>query len=287
MQYQIIQQTYEEERALYALRDAELRECLFDGPADGESALKECRNVRISDCRFALRYPLWHAKTFVLSDSRICESARAPMWYTEGGTILRSRIEGVKALRECDDTRVEQSLICSPEFGWKCRNVTVRDSTIESEYLFLDSRDVDIAGLTMKGKYSFQYMENLTVSNSKLDTKDAFWHSRNVTVSDSEIRGEYLGWFSDGLTLIRCHIVGTQPFCYCKNLRLVHCTMEQTDLAFEYSDVEADISGEILSVKNPRSGHISADRIGEIILENSIMETVCTIEQRTERRKSE
>ena len=42
--------------------------------------------------------------------------------------------------------------------------------------------------------------------------------------------------------------------------------MENCDLAFEYSEVDAEVQGEILSVKNPRSGVIRADRVGEIIL---------------------
>lgn len=56
--------------------------------------------------------------------------------------------------------------------------------------------------------------------------------------------------------------------------------MEQTDLAFEYSDVEADVSGNILSVKNPLSGQITADTIGEVIRQDSIMESTCKIGQR-------
>ena len=76
---------------------------------------------------------------------------------------------------------------------------------------------------------------------------------------------------------MRCRISGTQPLCYCKNLTLIDCTMEDTDLSFEYSDVEADVQGHILSVKNPRSGHITADSIGEVILEESIMISDCTI----------
>ena len=99
-------------------------------------------------------------------------------------------------------------------------------------------------------------------------------------VTDSVIKGEYLGWYSEGLTLIRCRIIGTQPFCYCKNLKLIDCTMEQTDLAFEYSDVEADVFGNILSVKNPLSGRITADTIGEVIRQDSIMESTCKIGQR-------
>ncbi len=62
-----------------------------------------------------------------------------------------------------------------------------------------------------------------------------------VTVKNSTIKGEYLAWYSDGLTLINCRIIGTQPLCYCKNLKLIDCEMEGTDLAFEKSEVQADI----------------------------------------------
>jgi len=133
---------------------------------------------------------------------------------------------------------------------------------------------VTLDRVKMKGKYSFQYMENLTIRDSYLDTKDAFWHSKNVTVINSTVKGEYLGWFSEGLTLINCAISGTQPLCYCKNLKLVDCTMEGTDLSFEYSDVEATVKGHIDSVKNPRSGSITADSVGEVIMGDAVME--CT-----------
>ncbi len=126
--------------------------------------------------------------------------------------------------------------------------------------------------MKLRGKYSFQYVRGLEISDCILDTKDAFWHSTDVTVRDSVVKGEYLGWFSDGLTLINCKISGTQPLCYCKRLKLINCTMEDTDLSFEYSDVEADVKGNIVSVKNPRSGVIVADSVGEIITEDPVME---------------
>ena len=86
------------------------------------------------------------------------------------------------------------------------------------------------------------------------------------------LKGEYLGWYSENLTLINCKIIGTQPLCYCKGLKLVNCTMEDTDLSFEYSEVEAEVKGHIVSVKNPRSGFVKADSIGEIIREAAVME---------------
>ena len=138
---------------------------------------------------------------------------------------------------------------------------------------FLDAKNIELDHIGFKGKYSFQYVENMVIRNSDLDTKDAFWHSKNVTVIDSVVKGEYLAWFSEGLTLVRCRIIGTQPLCYCRDLRLIDCEMENCDLSFEYSDVEAEIKGNIDSVKNPRSGRIIADSIGNVIYEDSIMES--------------
>ncbi len=269
--------TYDEERALYNLKDATVKNCVFAGPKDGESVLKESRNIKVMDSKFSLKYPLWHVQKYELLNSELDENTRAPIWYSNDGIIQNCNIKGVKLLRECTNTQIINSNIDSREFGWKCNNIEVKNTDIVSEYIFLDSKNVKLGNVNFTGKYSFQYMENVEITNSTLDTKDAFWHSKNVTVKDSVIKGEYLAWFSDSLTLINCKIIGTQPLCYCKNLKLVNCIMEDTDLSFEYSDVQAQVSGYIKSIKNPKSGEIIADSVGKIIKENSIMEDNCNI----------
>lgn len=263
---------FDEERALYHLQNSRVSQCIFAGPADGESVLKESRNIDVDSCSFSLRYPLWHVKRFSLADSTMDELTRAAIWYAEDGEITDSRLHGIKAVRECSNIRLTGCDIDSQEFGWKSTRIVMKNCTLNSEYLFFDSKDVELSDVTMTGKYSFQYMENLVIENCTLDTKDAFWHSKNVTVKNSLVKGEYLGWFSEGLTLINCKIVGTQPLCYCKELKLINCTMEETDLSFEYSDVEADIIGNVMSVKNPRSGRIILDSVDEIIMEDAAME---------------
>ena len=276
----ITEQRFDRERALYHITDAEIRDCVFAGPADGESALKESRRVTVRRCSFSLRYPLWHADGYTVIDSTMDELTRAPIWYARNGRIENSRIRGVKCLRECDHTVIAGTEIVSPECGWRCRDLTITDSIVESEYFLFESRRVTVDRLRMRGKYSFQYVEDMVIRDSVLDTKDAFWHSQNVRVENSTVKGEYLGWFSEGLTLVNCHIVGTQPFCYCRNLTLIDCTMEDTDLSFEYSDVDATVKGSILSIKNPHSGHITADHIGEVIYEDSILTSTCKITER-------
>lgn len=283
MRQHITGKQFDEERALYHLQNADVIDCTFAGPADGESALKEARNVGVSNCRFSLRYPLWHVEGFTMSDSTMDELTRAAIWYAKDGVIKNSHLGGIKAVRECADIRLEHCQVESLEFGWKSQDVTLVDTEIASEYLFLDSKNVTLKNVKMYGKYSFQYMENLEIENCNLDTKDAFWHSKNVTVKDSVVKGEYLGWFSDGLTLVNCKIIGTQPLCYCKNLKLINCTMEDTDLSFEYSDVEADVRGHIISVKNPKSGIITADSVGEIVREAPVMECTGEVVIRGER----
>ena len=265
---------FDQERALYNLRDTQVKNCVFAGPADGESAFKEARNVQLKNCSFSLRYPLWHTEGFTMEGCSMDEKTRAAIWYACDGHIQNCELGGIKALRECHDVTIEDSTIRSLEFGWKSRNIRLLNSSVHAEYLFLDCRDITLKNVQMSGKYSFQYVENLTIEDSVLDTKDAFWHAKNVTVRNSTVKGEYLAWFSEGLTLINCHIIGTQPLCYCKDLKLVDCTMEGTDLSFEYSDVEATVSGHIHSVKNPKSGTITADSVGEIIMGDAVME--CT-----------
>ena len=272
--------TFDAERALYNLKDAEVRNCTFAGPADGESALKEARDITVSGCSFSLRYPLWHVKGFTLADSKMDELTRAAIWYSENGKIVNSVLGGLKVLRECKNITLEGVDSSSPEMGWRCCGINISKGKYDSQYFLFESKNINISNIEMKGKYSFQYTENVTVSDSVLDTKDAFWHAKNVTVRNCTVKGEYLGWYSDRLTLINCRIIGTQPLCYAKHLKLIDCTMEDTDLSFEYSDVTATVNGEIMSVKNPHSGKIIADGYGEVILENSVVKNSCRIIKR-------
>ena len=275
MRKEVFGKQFDEERALYNLTKADVTDCVFAGPADGESVLKEARDVRLDNCRFSLRYPLWHVDGFRMNDSTMDELTRAPIWYAKNGVITDSDLCGTKAIRECDNITLRDCTVTSEEFGWKSSNIRVSESTLNAQYIFFDSKNVTLENVKMSGKYSFQYMENVEIRDSYLDTKDAFWHSKNVVVHNSVVKGEYLGWFSEGLTMVNCKIIGTQPLCYCKNLKLVNCEMVDTDLAFEYSDVEASIIGHVDSIKNPRSGFIAVDSVGEVLMtDDTVMD--CT-----------
>lgn len=258
--------TLGQERALYGTKNAVIENCLFEGKEDGESAMKECEDIEVVNCRMDLRYPLWHVKGLKIKGGEMTENCRAAMWYDFGSVVENCRIYGIKALRECEDSVLSDCEIVSPEFGWQSAGIDIRRTVLDSQYAFLHSRRIKADRMTLKGKYTFQYTENVDIKNSELYTKDAFWHSKNVTVTDSVLQGEYLAWYSENLTLVRCRIKGTQPLCYCKGLKLIDCIMEDCDLSFEYSDVQASIIGHVESVKNPRSGTITADSFGGVVI---------------------
>ena len=280
----IKEKTLDEERALYGSDGILIENCRFDGPADGESALKESSDITVRGCYMNLRYPFWHVTNAHISNCELTPNCRAALWYDKNVVIENCKMNGIKALRECSDVVLKSSTVSSPEFIWKCRDLVIENVEIlESEYPFFEVENAKITKLKIKGKYSFQYCNNIEITDSELNTKDAFWHTKNVTVRDTVINGEYLGWYSENLTLINCRIVGTQPFCYCKNLTLKNCVMEKCDLSFERSTVNAEVLSSIDSIKNPLGGKIVAESVGELIMDTDVIgDTKTTLHCKTQ-----
>lgn len=259
--------TFDEERALYAARALYVQDCAFDGPADGESAFKDCSDITADHCFFNLRYPFWHDTGLKIENSEMTDLCRTALWYSENVEIHNTKLHGIKALRECATIQMQGCDIISPEFGWSVRGITMKDCTAESEYFMMRSDHLNFRDVRMKGKYSFQYITDSVFENCVFDTKDAFWHAKNIVVRNSVVKGEYLAWYSENITFENCKIIGTQPLCYCKNLKLTGCEMVDTDLSFERSEVEATLTARIVSIKNPLSGHIYVPEVGELIMD--------------------
>lgn len=267
---------FDNERALYGSDGIIVKNCRFDGEADGESALKESSNIRVQDCYWNLRYPFWHDTFLKIEDTELTEKCRAALWYSEKIEITNTKLHGIKALRECKDVKIHNCSIDSAEFGWFVDGVEMTDTKAKSEYFMMGCKALEFKNVELNGKYSFQYIENSHFEDCVLNTKDAFWHAKNVTVKNCTVNGEYLAWYAENITFENCSISGTQPFCYCKGLKLINCEMTGADLAFEKSDVEADVTTPIISIKNPKSGFIRVPKVDELIIDDK--NSQCKIE---------
>lgn len=263
-------ETYIGERCLFHEHDLYLEDCVFE---DGESPLKESKNINLFKCTFKWKYPLWYSKNLQLDQCELTYTARSGIWYTDNIYIKNSVISSPKTFRRSSHITVENSSLPNAEETlWNCDHVRLINVKAKGDYLLMNSKNIYIDQLYLDGNYVFDGGENIEVHNSTLNSKDSFWNCKHVVVYDSIINGEYLGWNSEDITFINCKISSLQGMCYMKNLRMINCTLIDTTLCFEYSTVEAEISSSIDSVKNPLSGIIKAKEIKELILDENYID---------------
>lgn len=258
------------ERAMFHTNGAKITDTIFE---DGESPLKESANIELLGCMFKWKYPLWYCSNIVAKDCKWFDMARAGVWYTNHILVEDAMIEAPKNFRRCSDLTLRNvDFFHAQETLWHCRDVVMDHVTAKGDYFAMNSCSMKIDYLKLDGNYSFDGCKDIEIHNSVLLSKDAFWNSENVTVYDSFICGEYLGWNAKNLTLVNCTIESLQGMCYIDNLVMKNCKLINTTLAFEYSSVDAEITGQVDSVINPTSGTIQAKSIGTLILQKDLID---------------
>ena len=262
---EVVQEFLTGERALFMSDGLVIKDSIFD---DGESPLKESKNIELYNSMFKWKYPLWYCENIYAKNCTWFDMARAGVWYTNHIRVEDALIEAPKNFRRCHDLSLTNvSFPDAAETLWSCEDVKMNNVMAKGTYFAMNCKNMMIDGLTLYGDYSFDGVENVEIHDSKLLSKDAFWNSDHVTVYDSFISGEYLGWNAKNLTLINCTIESLQGMCYIDNLVMKNCKLINTTLAFEYSSVDAQIDSKIDSVLNPSSGVIRAKHIDHLIIE--------------------
>ncbi len=261
------EQVFTGERALFKTAGARIDGCVFN---DGESPLKESRDLEISASIFRWKYPLWYCRDVAVRTTAFAEMARAGIWYASNVSLEDCSYEAPKGLRRCTNVRIARtSFPNAAETLWNCSGVALDTVSIRGDYVAMGSSNLYVRGLDLIGNYSFDGVRDAIVEDSRLLSKDAFWNSENVTVRNSFISGEYLGWNSRGLAFENCTIESLQGLCYIDGLALKNCRILNTNLAFEYcTGIDADVASRIDSVKNPVSGTIRAREIGDVIFDD-------------------
>lgn len=261
----ITQKILSGERALFMGEKLEITDTVF---ADGESPLKESKNIRLDSCIFRWKYPLWYSSDICMKNCALLDTARAGIWYTNNISVENTTIEAPKTFRRSDVITLRDiTFPNADETLWNCSNVVMKNISAKGDYFAMNGEGMNIDNLSLTGNYSFDGAQNILIKNSKMLSKDAFWNSDNIIVYDSFISGEYLGWNAKNLTLVNCTVESLQGMCYIDNLVMRNCKLINTTLAFEYSTVNADICSGIDSVINPSGGTIRANYIGELIIE--------------------
>ena len=261
----IEQQYLTGERALFHAEDLTISYSTF---ADGESPLKESKNIDLFHTMFKWKYPLWYSQNITLTDCTLFEMARAGIWYTKHISLKNCTIEAPKQFRRTSDITLDHvTMMNAEETLWHCDHVKMDHVVARGHYFAMNSTNMQINDFELLGNYSFDGCKNIEIHHAKLLSRDAFWNCENVTVYDSYISGEYIGWNSKNVTFINCTIESEQGMCYMENVVMRNCRLLNTTLAFEYATVDAQIKGSVDSVCNPSGGVIEAEHIGELIMD--------------------
>ena len=274
-------QHFEGERPLFGQHHLRLEQVTI---GEGESAIKECSDIEAEDCHLWGKYPFWHVQGFRINNCQFDAGARSALWYSSDLTMTNTRIDGPKMFREMSGIRLENVVINdADETFWRCHDIEARNLELhDGTYPFMFCENVRIDELRSDSKYVFQYCKNVELHNAHIVTKDSFWECENVTIYDSLLDGEYLAWHSKNVRLVNCQLAGEQLLCYAEGLVLEDCTFApDCDRVFEYSSVEASIRGHIENIKNPTTGHILADSIGSVTIDENVRQpNDCKIEIR-------
>ena len=269
------------ERPLYCSHDLRLENVTIHV---GESSIKESSNIEAEDCTFEGKYVFWETYGFKINNCYFNESARSSLWYSKDCVMTNCKVDAPKMFRRMENIRVENTVFNKgEEMLWDCNNVRLKDVTIKNcDYLFMHTDNIRIDNYRQDGNYACQYSKNVEIHHAVINSKDAFWEAENVTLVDCEVNGEYLAWYGKNIRLVRCHLTGEQLLCYVDGLTLEDCTFDPaSDRAFEDSVVEASIRGAITEIKNPKSGHIVADKVGRITIDEYIKQPAnCQITER-------
>lgn len=256
------------ERALFKISDSYVESCLFD---DGESPLKEGKDLDVVHCTFGWKYPLWYGNDINVIECTFQPMSRAGVWYTKDASFAHCQFDAPKLFRKCKNLSIDDAEFTdAAETMWWNEDVKIDTAIVKKgDYFAMRCKNLSINHLDLQGNYAFDGCQNLEIRNSVLRTKDAFWNCKNVCVENCYIEGEYFGWNAENVTLVHCEIHSHQGFCYMKNVKLVDCRLVDTDLAFEYcSDIDAEIITDIGSIKNPISGTIRCKGVGDIIFDD-------------------
>lgn len=254
------------ERALFKRSGLHIVDSIF---SDGESPLKECRDILVENSSFQWKYPLWHCSDVVARDCSFFSTARAGIWHSSNISLRDCLYEAPKGFRRVNGLKLDRvSLTQASETLWNCNDVEMNDVSARGDYFGMGSSNIRLNDFSLAGNYSFDGCKNIEIRRAKMLSKDAFWNCENVVVHDSYISGEYIGWYAKNVTFVNCLIESLQGFCYMENVALRNCRLINTTLAFEYSTVDADVTTEIDSVKNPLSGRIASKGIRELIFDD-------------------
>lgn len=160
------------ERALFRSKDLSIEYSIF---ADGESPLKESRDISLKNTSFQWKYPLWYCRNIAVQDCDFAEMARAGIWYTDNITVADTLYEAPKGFRRVKGLTLRNvDLPHAEETLWHCSDVTLENVVAKGDYFAMNCDHMKLDQFRLVGNYCFDGCHDVEVHHAKMLSKDAF-----------------------------------------------------------------------------------------------------------------
>lgn len=141
------------ERPLFHGKKLHIEQTIFN---DGESPLKESRDIVLENSSFQWKYPLWYSKNIEARDCTWLEMARSGVWYTDHIRIEDTLIEAPKNFRRCHDVTLDNVYLANAaETFWNCEGIKLAHVQARGDYFGMNSTDLTIDDFKLVGNYAF------------------------------------------------------------------------------------------------------------------------------------
>ena len=129
---EIKEKFFEGEHALYGLSNAILENVTF---GNGESPLKETKDLVIKNNIFKYKYPLWYSDIIKFTDSTFETMSRSGIWYINNISIKNSNLQAPKLFRRCKHISLDHVFFSdAEETMWTCQDITIKNTEINGDY---------------------------------------------------------------------------------------------------------------------------------------------------------
>ena len=123
---EIKEKYFEGERALYGLSNTILKNVTF---GEGESPLKETKDLEIKATIFKYKYPLWYSNNINITDAIFETMSRSGIWYTDNISIKNSNLQAPKLFRRCKNITLDHIFFSNAEETmWSCEDITIKNT---------------------------------------------------------------------------------------------------------------------------------------------------------------
>lgn len=165
-------QYFEGERALFAEHDATLTNTTF---GQGESPLKESRNITMKDSVFTWKYPLWYSQHVTVDHTIFETMARSGIWYTKDITITNSALQAPKLFRRCQQVRLAHVHFSdAQETLWMSDTVRLTDVQAAGDYFGMNSSNLYLDHVDLIGNYCSMAPKTLRYTTVRLCRRTRF-----------------------------------------------------------------------------------------------------------------